>query len=417
MNIHLYIFNELRRGGLFGIGTYIRELTFALLNTPVQVIVVDLFSEKKYVEKECIDGVEHWAFPAPISEWRSMDIQEQRSLYFRNVLYLLQIYIKERENLVFHLNYHQNKSFAIGLRRVFGGKVISVAHFSEWVFSIFDNRTYLQKILRESGLSELEENAKRVFEEERFDYAQADRVVSLSSYMQNVLCEEYQFDPNLITVIPNGLRDFMCKSIESVDLRKKWHLAKDDRILLFVGRMDEVKGVSYLLRAFRLVLENYPECRLLVVGNGCYDRYMAEVKDLCLRVSFSGMLNREEVFELYRLADVGVVPSLFEPFGYVSVEMMMHELPIVATATSGLNEVVDESCGLKVPLTISDDKVEIDTDLLAEKIVYLLRNPEEARRLGRNGRKRYLERYSSEVFGQNMLAFYQSLFADKDVTR
>ena len=116
------------------------------------------------------------------------------------------------------------------------------------------------------------------------------------------------------------------------------------------------------------------------------------------------------LMELYRLADVGVVPSLFEPFGYVPVEMMMHELPIIATATSGLNEVVDESCALKIPLIVSSDSVEIDVSLLEEKILYLLQNPEEAKRLGKNGRKRYLEKYSSEVFRENMLTFYKSLW-------
>ena len=68
---------------------------------------------------------------------------------------------------------------------------------------------------------------------------------------------------------------------------------------------------------------------------------------------------------------------------YVPVEMMMHELPIIATATSGLNEVVDESCALKIPLIVSSDSVEIDVSLLAEKILYLLQNPEEAKRLGK----------------------------------
>ena len=51
------------------------------------------------------------------------------------------------------------------------------------------------------------------------------------------------------------------------------------------------------------------------------------------------------------------------------------------------------------------DRVEIDADQLAEKILFLLRNPEEARQLGRNGRGRFVERYSSEVFGRNMSAF------------
>ena len=124
-----------------------------------------------------------------------------------------------------------------------------------------------------------------------------------------------------------------------------------------------------------------------------------EANPIFSKITFTGFVDQNLAFELYRLADVGVVPSLFEPFGYVPVEMMMHELPIVATATSGLNEVVETNlCGLKVPLIVSPDSVEIDTSLLAQKIVYLLQNPKEAKRLGKNGRKRYLEKYSSEVF-------------------
>ena len=153
-------------------------------------------------------------------------------------------------------------------------------------------------------------------------------------------------------------------------------------------------------------------CHLIIVGNGDYDTFFQEAKNICTRITFTGLLERTDLYELYQIANVGVVPSLFEPFGYVPVEMMMHELPIVATATSGLNEVVDESCGLKVPLIVSPDSVEIDTSLLAQKIVYLLQNPKEAKRLGKNGRKRYLEKYSSEVFGKNMIAFYKSLFQE-----
>lgn len=164
-----------------------------------------------------------------------------------------------------------------------------------------------------------------------------------------------------------------------------------------------------MIEAFHKVLGGIPESRLIIVGDGNYDKALDVSRPSYLRVTFTGFLNPDALYELYRLADVGVVPSLFEPFGYVPVEMMMHGLPIVATATSGLNEVVDESCGRKVPLSVSTDEVTIDTDLLAEQIVYLLRHPEEARRLGQNGRRRYLSEYTSERFGQRMLAFYESL--------
>ena len=109
------------------------------------------------------------------------------------------------------------------------------------------------------------------------------------------------------------------------------------------------------------------------------------------------------------MADVGVVPSLYEPFGYVAVEMMLHGTPIVATATSGLNEVIDEASGIKIPVINNQESVEIDTDDLAEKIVYLLEHPDVAKRFGKNARKRYLECYSNDVFRKNMLIFYRSL--------
>ena len=74
-----------------------------------------------------------------------------------------------------------------------------------------------------------------------------------------------------------------------------------------------------------------------------------------------------------------------------------------------MNEVVDDNCALKVPIIKYPDKTEIDTDLLSEKIVYLLQHPAEAKRLGEEGRKRYLKYYSSKVFRKNMLNFYNSL--------
>ena len=99
-----------------------------------------------------------------------------------------------------------------------------------------------------------------------------------------------------------------------------------------------------------------------IVGDGDYKDCFEEANPIFSQVTFTGFLDRASLLELYRVADVGVVPSLFEPFGYVPVEMMMHGLPVVATATSGLDEVVDDSCGLKVPLAVSADRVEIAAD-------------------------------------------------------
>ena len=152
-----------------------------------------------------------------------------------------------------------------------------------------------------------------------------------------------------------------------------------------------------------------PEAHLIIAGSGNYDTCLREAKTVCTKITFTGLLEKDELYELYRIADIGVVPSLFEPFGYVATEMMIHALPLVVTATSGLNEVVDHTCGLKISLTELPDNTEIDTVLLAQKILYLLLHPTEAKEMGENGRKRYLANYSAEIFRRNMIHLYSSL--------
>ena len=299
------------------------------------------------------------------------------------------------------------------LKAAFRCRVVTAAHFSDWSSVIYDNPERLRAILRKERTEPLDDLVRESFGEEQAFYAAIDRVISLSDYMRALLCEEYGLLPRRVVVIPNGMTDVAETDRDPVPIREKWQLCPEERIILFVGRLDSIKGVRFLIRAFRKVSRQYPDSRLWIIGDGDYKDCFEEANPVFSRITFTGFLDRASLLELYRVANVGVVPSLFEPFGYVPVEMMMHGLPVVATATSGLDEVVDDSCGLKVPLAVSADQVEIDADRLAEKILFLLRNSKEAGRFGRNGRRRFVEKYSSKVFGRNMSAFYESLFAEE----
>ncbi len=409
--MNLYIFSENTYGSIYGIGTYVRELVCALSGRLSSITVIHLYNEGEHIMMKDKQGIRYWDFPAPIVAYRAMDNKDLRRLYFRNIAYLLRLHIRERKDIVFHLNYHHNMDLVNELRSSFDCRIIAVAHYSEWGFSIFDNPIRLRCLLNSKVLDEFSEGVLKQFEEERMDYEKADYLICLSHYMAILVNNIYGIDMDRIIVIPNGLTDSkQTVNLDPISLRRKWHLEKNEKIILFVGRIDEVKGIYFLIESFRKVLESFHDCRLILVGSGQYDELVFRCAGFTsTRIILTGLIERQNIYELYRLADVGVVPSLFEPFGYVPVEMMMHGLPIVATATSGLNEVVDESCGRKVPLSVSTDEVTIDTDLLAEQIVYLLRHPEEARRLGQNGRRRYLSEYTSERFGQRMLAFYESL--------
>lgn len=407
--MNLYIFNQNRRGAVFGVGTYIHELVTALKNSGINVRVVNLLSEKPQIQTERIEGVEYWHFPLAMPDQRTKNEQEQWDLYYQNIIYLLRLHIKDKENLIFHLNFFESGKLAEELKNAFDCQLVAVSHFFDWGFTIYDNPERLSRILREKHPDALEKKLQTMFEVERAYYSTVDHIICMTSYMKDVLCENYGIDIAKISVIPNGLQDTSDR-LDSIVLRKKWNISAEEKIILFAGRFDEIKGIFFLIKAFRKVLEKYPNCRLIMAGSGNYDICFQEAKDICSKITFTGLLNKKDLNEIYQIADIGIVPSLFEPFGYVAIEMMMHELPVIATATSGLNEVVNDACGLKIPLTILSERVEIDIMLLSEKIIYLLQHPSEAKQMGQNGRERYLDNYTSEIFRTNMVKTYNSLF-------
>ena len=425
--MNIYLFNDKDSSARFGIGTYLNELTQALQCEDVHVHIVHLHAIRPAFE---IETDRQNALTFPVENWYIPEVRNQNTfngplykveLYFKNVIYLLRLHIRDTKDLVFHLNYNHCVELAKGLKEVFDCKIITTVHFMKWAFELQGN---LQKL---HAIKSKPANQQNPFEKllcttdeyEGLLYKEADRVIALSHNMKNLLCSEYHIEPEKITVIPNGLFDayktivkhqiMPAKLSQKAALRCKWRLSADESAILFAGHFLPVKGLVFLVRAFHTVLEKIPDCRLIIAGNGQYDAYIREAKGVCAKITFTGLLDRKELFELYQLADVGVIPSLYETFGYVAIEMMMHELPIVATATSGLNEVVDETCGLKVPVIESHDRIEIDTGLLAEKIIYMIKHPDEAMKMGSNGRKRFLKKYSLEIFQNNMLNFYNSI--------
>ena len=319
------------------------------------------------------------------------------------------MHIKNKNELIFHLNYQQSVSLVEDLKKGFDCKVVLVSHYSDWSFMVHDNLEKLRNILNGNKIESFSEELKRSFEEEKLYCSRVDRCICLSNYMQEIMCHYYELDMAKISVIPNGLRDVTDTSINIKLLRKKWQIPVEEKIIIFAGRLDKIKGLEYLIKAFQSVLVTYPQCRLIIAGTGDFNKFTKEAQNVCTKITYTGHLDKIQLYEWYSMADIGVVPSLFEPFGYVALEMMMHSLPVVATATSGLNEILDSNCSLKVPLVKKSENVEIDTDLLAQKILYLLLHPNEKLKLGENGRKRYKMMYTSEIFAQNMFNFYQSL--------
>jgi len=176
-------------------------------------------------------------------------------------------------------------------------------------------------------------------------------------------------------------------------------------VLGIVGRLAEQKGHSVLLDALPEVIGCFPEVALLVVGDGP-ERQVLEKKAAYLNVAghiiWLGSKSQDEVFGLYGVMDIFVMPSLYEGFGLTAAEAMAAGLPVVASDIEGLREVVEhQKTGYLCPAG--------DSRHLACRLLELLESPDRAREMGRLGRQRAAALFSLETFAESILLAYRDL--------
>ena len=206
--MNLYIFNKSSPAAVFGIGTYMRELTESLRCNNINVCVVNIWSDKPQIQFEEINGIRHWYFPEPLRERRTIDQQKQLELYHRNVVYLLQLKIEDKKDLIFHLNYMDVKPLADSLRTVFDCKIVLVVHYLDSIITISGNISRLHRIIQANDIiDEQDKFVKESFKKEKELFNSVDKIICLANYTFELLHQYYQIDKGKMVVIPNGLSD------------------------------------------------------------------------------------------------------------------------------------------------------------------------------------------------------------------
>lgn len=179
---------------------------------------------------------------------------------------------------------------------------------------------------------------------------------------------------------------------------------------MYVGRIDDNKGLSFLLSTFSKIICEQPNVHLVLAGDGNISECLKSAYPFWHKITFLGYIDKVVLEEIYSIADIGIICSLFEEFGYVAIEMMMHKLPIVTTDTGGLSEIFEDNYNcLKVPLTRNNNEAFIDTNILKQKINQILTNKVLAKKLGDNARKDFLKKYEYNVWENKMNFFIKTL--------
>jgi glycogen(starch) synthase len=199
---------------------------------------------------------------------------------------------------------------------------------------------------------------------ERWITNRADQVIVCSFYMREQVAEIFDVPRERIAVIWNGIdpEDLQPRAEPELQRLRAQFAAPGEKLVLLIGRLVYEKGFQLALEAMPELIERHPEARFLVAGSGTHEdelRRQAEELVLMKHGTFLGWMGDDTLHSLYRIADVCVVPSIYEPFGLVALEAMASGCPCIVADTGGLREVVPhEEAGLR--FTASDPASLVD---------------------------------------------------------
>jgi starch synthase len=251
----------------------------------------------------------------------------------------------------------------------------------------------------------------------------ADALIAVSAEQRRDLLSVYPaVDPGLVSVIGNGIDTDQYRPDPAADMVEENGVDPSRPYVLFVGRVTRQKGLTHLLDA----AEHIDPAAQLVLCAGAADtpELAAEIAAKFERVRaardrvvwIERMLPRPELRQLLTHAAVFVCPSIYEPLGIVNLEAMACATAVVATATGGIPEVVEDGVtGLLVPFDPVDDPSRSPRDpeafarAIAERVNRLLADPAEAARMGEAGRERAVADFGWDRIADQVAALYRRL--------
>jgi glycogen(starch) synthase len=294
---------------------------------------------------------------------------------------------------VFHAHDWLVATTGIGLKHVFRKPLIVTMHSTE--------------IGRRDGLHTTTEHM--IHETEAWLTYEAWRVICCSHYMMSHVKWAFGLPSDKLSMVPNGVNPHTYDNLEKQDLsdfRRKYALPQE-KIVLYVGRLVYEKGIHILINAVPKVLAK-AEAKFIIVGSGYMQEQLSNiVRSMRLehKVLFTGFVDEENLLKLQKIANVSVVPSLFEPFGIVALEAMAAKSPVVVSDTGGLGEIVQhDMTGIKVYPN--------NTDSLAWGINKILTDDNYARTIAETAYKVILEKYDWDKIARQTRNLYEAVLGE-----
>lgn len=395
-----FLIHEDSQSTFYGIGTFMQQ-TCRCLKKREHVCIITLRSkETSVISLDQYEDLPHLKIGDTKVSIASWGFKEFYKRYYLGVLVLLRSTIKlNKENSIFHLNNMHMADLAIGIKSYYPKtEIFATVHYMDWALEFLGEESILVKILKDKN--DVRYNRIKTVLDENIRFMNAcDKIQAISKHTYKTLTTICNIHPNKIIQKVLTIKDeyplFTNKNRKNI--KEVYGFSSKDILLIWAGRIEKLKGTDLLVKAFRNLMEDFPNLHLVIAGGGDCSAIFKSINPYWSKITMTGYVDKKTLYELFYISDIGIVPSLYEEFGLVAIEMMMMELPVIVGNNSGLEEIVDYGkSGIVLPLKQSYNEVEKNCKVIESTLRNTLSNITELNELKKKSRKRYTDLYKSE---------------------
>ncbi len=345
ISFHCCPFSLLGGDGTGGMNVYLRELSSSLSNFPD--VKIDIFTR---IQNPEIREIRHFSPQARVIHLKG---GPERPIDRRKLCDFLPEFYENLESFIFQERISYDLIYThYWLSGIVGERLKE--KFNLPLIHIYHTLAFLKEIvLANNGF----EHESRIRAEQHLARV-SDALISSSEQERRNLIDEYEIPFSKVKVIYPGVNRKIFYTFKNHDVYRETKCTKDDRILLYVGRIDPVKGLMTVIDALELLRQresaHYDKLKLIVIGGGRktidlpknkeFIRIKRAIKERQLRgkVQFLGSKNQDELGKYYSTADGLVFPSLYESFGLVPLEALACGTPVIASRIGEMTAIIKE---------------------------------------------------------------------------
>lgn len=416
-NLSIFIFKSNARGMQYGMGTYIRELTEALLvYTGINIYIITYHSSEFNEFSIEVISERYFKVNIPSPKLTFLHNNSSEKKYASAVVNLLADVISKNEEIVFQMNYIDDSPIIKKLKEKYTHPIISVVHFSQWEQLFNGNKQKLNGLNLDIPANNIEFTIFR--EKEMYQFS--DHIISINRFMKDFIVEEYGILPDKISIVKNGINFSRFPEIsqgEKLKLKHNLGFNSHEKIILFSGRIDPDKGIFFLIDAFIDACKYMEDLRLVLIGQGKIQECLQKCQLFYGKITFTGFLSPEKVMSFYQIADVGVVPSIYEPCSYTRLEMIANKIPLILSRIDGFSDMFeDNQCMFIDPIVSADGEISFNNKEFSNAILSLARDDQMAENLALNAYKNLVIKFSVSRMAEEMNNLYHTLIKSNKMT-